>query len=168
MDMKYVVYGMLALCILGLASCCIYAVQELNRSAEGRMELQTRLDSNVKALDAERSINLEQIRESEEVRGRIDQLGNDNQRLKGDLAILEGNADSMENIINLLTVMVNSTQTSSSIVVINNERATGTPVYHIPDNQQEIQNLSEPDDQWQEFCFQERRTNTTLCYRKAE
>jgi hypothetical protein len=40
--------------------------------------------------------------------------------------------------------------------------------YNIPDDQKVIQNLSEHNDEWHEFCFVQRLTNTTLCYTKTE
>lgn len=94
-------------------------------------------------------------------------------------AVLMGNISALEHRMDILaaftlavydgiSMLANSSHAPPNIEIVTvTKRPTGTPFYNIPDGMKSIQNLSESIDQWNEFCFQERRTNTTLCYRKV-
>ena len=110
---------------------------------------------------------------------RVADLQTSNAELKAEIASLMSNISNLRFELNVLTafalashdeveLVLNHSLGGSRNIVIVTSRPTGTPSYNIPEHMKEIQNLSSPDDYWSEFCFQERRTNTTLCYRKAE
>jgi hypothetical protein len=106
---------------------------------------------------------------------RVADLQTSNAELKGNISALEYRMDilaaftlSMYDEMSLLINLSSHGEGIPNIEVITvTKRPTGTPFYNIPESMKNIQNLSEPIDQWNEFCFQERKTNTTLCYRKV-
>ncbi|MFH1126202.1 MAG: hypothetical protein V1703_03680 [Candidatus Altiarchaeota archaeon] len=110
---------------------------------------------------------------------RVADLQISNAELNTKLVEIKGNISALESQMDILAAFVLATHDevelimNSSIgaqrnIVIVTKRPTGTPYYNIPEYMKEIQNLSEPNDYWYEFCFQERKTNTTLCYKKVQ
>ena len=107
---------------------------------------------------------------------RMADLQTSNAELNTKLVELRSNISSVESEMDVVAafalglydevvLLVNSSDQEKIVVVT--KRPTGTAFY-IPEQMKEIQNLSEPDDYWHEFCFQHRITNTTLCYRQVE
>lgn len=92
--------------------------------------------------------------------------------LKGNISSLEAQMDVLAAftlaMYDQLDLLINASTGGTNSVVVITKRPTGTPFYNIPEHMKSIQNLSEDSDQWKEFCFQERKTNTTLCYRNVE
>jgi len=112
---------------------------------------------------------------------RVADLQVSNAEVNTKLVQLGGNVSSFESRMDVLAeftlsvydevkLLINSSVTGQrgKDIVIVTQRPTGTPWYNIPNRMKEIQNLSEPNDYWYDFCFQERKTNTTLCYKKIE
>jgi flagellar biogenesis protein FliO len=109
---------------------------------------------------------------------RVADLQTSNAELNTKVVEVRGNISAIESQMGILAafalatndeveMLINSSLGSRERIVIITKRPTGTPAYNIPESMKEIQNLSEPSDYWGEFCFQERKTNTTLCYRKV-
>lgn len=103
---------------------------------------------------------------------RVADLQTSNAELGGNISALEYRMDILAAftlaMYDEISMLANSSHALPNIEIVTvTKRPTGTPFYNIPDGMKSIQNLSESIDQWNEFCFQERRTNTTLCYRKV-
>ncbi|MBM3309325.1 MAG: hypothetical protein FJY77_03640 [Candidatus Altiarchaeales archaeon] len=109
---------------------------------------------------------------------RVADLQVSNADLNTKLVELGGNVSGFESRMDVLAeftlsvydevkLLINSSVGRGKDIVIVTQRPTGTPWYNIPEHMKEIRNLSEPNDYWYEFCFQERKTNTTLCYKKV-
>jgi hypothetical protein len=110
---------------------------------------------------------------------RVADLQTSNAELTTQIVELRGNISALEAQMDVLAafavashdeveVLLNSSLGGGRNIVVITKRPTGTAYYGpVPDNMKEIQNLSEPNDQWYDFCFQERKTNTTLCYTRA-
>jgi len=107
---------------------------------------------------------------------RVADMQAENADLRGKMAVVESRMDVLASFslatYDLLLDHANASNEKEGQIVLNNvvitKRPTGTPIDNIPEQMKEIQNLSEPNDRWAEFCFQERKTNTTLCYRNVE
>lgn len=107
---------------------------------------------------------------------RVADLQAENAELNGELSVTESRMDILASFAlatyDLLGEHANASDDKEGKFVLNNviitKRPTGTPFYNIPDDMKDIRNLTEPNDRWAEFCFQERKTNTTLCYRNVE
>lgn len=102
---------------------------------------------------------------------RVADLQTSNAELRGNISGLESRMDilaafALATYDEIALLINSSTGLEREEIIIVTKRPTGTPFYNIPEQMKSIQNLSEPSDQWNEFCFQERKTNTTLCYRK--
>jgi len=110
---------------------------------------------------------------------RVADLQRSNAELMSNISHLESKLEGLDFQMDVLASFALATQDEVDMLInysigpdknliVVTSRPTGTPFYNIPEHMKSIQNLSEPSDEWSEFCFQERKTNTTLCYRKVE
>jgi len=154
--------GIVILCFLFLAASIILIDRELTSTTTRQAELNSKIS------------NLESAQES--YIKEIEELSSDNDALRDDLRASESKSDAIESLLLdvLATIGNDSDNTPAPAPIINTtiilkERRGGSTLgYNIPDDQNVIQNLSEHNDEWHEFCFVQRLTNTTLCYTKTE
>jgi len=116
------------------------------------LELASSIDENSAKNEELRMINQDLVEENKELESRLSDSKSDLNRIES-LLILMYEKDEPVTIVN------------TTIIVKDNKKIAGLPRFNIPEDQKTIQNLSSENDRWQEFCYQQRLTNTTLCYR---